>query len=160
MNMPNRVAEVAAICAAHPEAFPQGEQNDPARLVLLQTVIIPTLNAIDGGQWGCMTKTEQGNKVPCDILMWKPTGEFTDCLTGTGAFWNPFPPAPPEWVWTAVAGSAPAPGPVPDPAQLPSENDFQILVDLLAAVNANTLQLDALTKQLASALANGIRIRP
>ncbi len=106
---PHRLDEVRAICGHHPEAFPAGEGNDAARLVLLQTVIIPELNADDDGQWGYLTKTDQHDKVPCDVLMWRPTREVIDCLTGTGACWIVHAPPPPEWVWTAVAPIDPPP---------------------------------------------------
>ena len=102
--MPNRSAEVAALCAQHPEAFPPGDQNDAARLAFLQGTMIPTLNKLDGGQWGFMTKTDQGGKVPCDILMWRPTNDVVDCMTGTGSAWIVHEPPPPAWVWTAVDG--------------------------------------------------------
>ena len=69
--VPNRFADVDAICRAHPEAFVQGEQHDATRLRLLRTVIIPALNRLDEGEWGYLTKTDQplpdgGYKVPCD----------------------------------------------------------------------------------------------
>lgn len=116
MGMPNRSAEVAALCAQHPEAFPPGDQNDPARLAFLKGTIIPALNRLDGGQWGFMTKTDQGGKVPCDILMWRPTNDVVDCMTGTGGTWIVHDPPPPAWVWTAVDGPdiGPIIGPGPD----------------------------------------------
>jgi hypothetical protein len=117
MACPNRSAEVRALCVAHPEAFPSGADNDPARLRLLREVLIPALYRLDGGRWGFMTKTDQrlaegGYKVPCDVLMWEPTGDVIDCMTGTGACWIPHDPPPPAWVWTAVDEAPPAP---PDP---------------------------------------------
>jgi hypothetical protein len=72
---------------------------------------------MDDGCWGYMTKTDQGNKVPCDIMMWKDTNEVVDCMTGTGGTWIPHDPPPPEWVWTAV-GSTPTPVP-PEPGPTP-----------------------------------------
>jgi len=109
-SMPNRSQEVAALCAKHPEAFPPGDQNDPSRLKFLQGTIIPELNKLDGGRWGYMTKTDQGGKVPCDILMWRDTNDVVDCMTGTGSSWIVHAPPPPAWVWTAV-GTTPKPQP-------------------------------------------------
>ncbi len=108
MDVPDRSVEVRAICERHPEAFPQTDQNDVARLILLRAVIIPTLNQIDGGQWGYLTKTDQrlpagGYKVPCDVLVWRPNGVTVDCMTGNGACWIVQGVAPPQWQWTAVA---------------------------------------------------------
>lgn len=109
MNMPNRFREVSVLCGQHPEAFPQGAENDPARLKFLSTIVIPSLNTVDGGKWGLCTKTDQGGKVPVDVLMWKDTREIVDCLTGTGACWITFPSLPPQaWVWTPV-GNVPPP---------------------------------------------------
>ncbi len=117
--MPNRSKEVDALCRAHPEAFPPGEQNDPARLSFLKGTIIPSLNALDGGRWGYMTKTDQGGKVPCDILMWRDTNDVVDCMTGTGGSWIVHAPPPPEWVWTAVGGTPVPPEPEPPPSHIP-----------------------------------------
>lgn len=107
--VPDRSAQVRAICERHPEAFPQTDQNDTARLVLLRGVIIPQLNVDDGGAWGYLAKTDQrlpdgSYKVPCDVLVWRPTNETVDCMTGSGACWIVQGAAPPAWVWTAVQG--------------------------------------------------------
>jgi hypothetical protein len=121
---PDRRSVVAEICAQHPEAFPKNDQNDPARLILLRGVIIPTLNANvdDGGNWGLCTKTDlrlpDGSfKVPCDILMWRPDGVLIDCMTGDGPCWDVHPPALPGWVWTAVT---PPPAPPPPTPPVPA----------------------------------------
>ncbi len=115
-SMPNRSVKVNAMCRAHPEAFPPGDANDPARLAFLKSTIIPTLNVEDGGKWGYMTKTDQGGKVPCDILMWADTNQVVDCMTGTGGAWVEHGQPPPEWVWTSVGGT-PTPQPPSDAVQ-------------------------------------------
>jgi hypothetical protein len=103
--VPNRRADVEAICAAHPEAFPPGDANDAARLQLLTETMVPTINADhpeDGGQWGVLTKTDQNNKVPCDVMVWRPGTVTIDVMTGTGASWDVHGAANnPLWVWTA-----------------------------------------------------------
>jgi hypothetical protein len=116
--VPNRFPEVRAICERWPASFPQDEHNDAARLQLLQTVIIPTLNQIDDGDWGYLRKTDQHDKVPCDVIVWRPTMAVIDCLTGSGACWIVHAPPPPEWVWTAVE-TAPPPDPPPADASVP-----------------------------------------
>lgn len=116
-SMPNRSVKVKAMCAAHPEAFPPGDANDPARLAFLKGTIIPTLNVEDAGKWGYMTKTDQGGKVPVDILMWRDTNQVVDCMTGTGGTWIEHGAPPPEWVWTAVGST-----PTPEPPQPPSSD--------------------------------------
>lgn len=116
---PNRFADVRALCEQHPDAFTHDAQHDARRLALLRTVIIPWLNTHhpeDGGNWGCLTKTDQGNKVPCDELAWR-TPEWTitiDCLTGTEACWTVQGVAPPAWQWTAVDAAPPDTRPGPD----------------------------------------------
>ena len=143
MSMPNRSAEVAALCAQHPEAFPPGDQNDPARLAFLKGTIIPTLNRLDGGQWGFMTKTDQGGKVPCDILMWRPTNDVVDCMTGTGGAWIVHAPPPPAWVWTAVDDGGETGG-----NGTPNDNRTEIGTatgaEILARLNAIESKLDQL----------------
>jgi len=119
MGVPNRLTDVRALCAQHPEAFPAGEGNDAARLRFLQTILIPALNRIDDGDWGYMTKTDQHDKVPCDVLIWRPTNAVIDCLTGTGACWIAHAPPPPEWIWTAVEPFVAPPDPPPADESLP-----------------------------------------
>jgi hypothetical protein len=124
------------ICARHPEAF--GEPlatNDARRLDLLQTVIVPTLNEVDDGHWGVLTKTDQGNKVPCDVIVWQPTREHFDVMTGTGGAWIPHGPVTnPAWAWTNVApsviGNAPPPTPVVVPPLVASADLTPLLVRL------------------------------
>jgi hypothetical protein len=118
MNMPNRRAQVYVICEKNPASFPQDDTNDACRRELLLGTIIPSLNRMDDGCWGYMTKTDQGGKVPCDIMMWKDTNEVVDCMTGTGGTWIPHDPPPPEWKWTAVGGT-PEPGPTPPVPSIP-----------------------------------------
>jgi len=115
-HAPNRYPEVAAICARWPDSFPSGEGNDAARRDLLLSIIIPTLNQIDDGDWGYLRKTDQGDKVPCDVIVWRPTMEVIDCLTGFGACWIVHAPPPPAWVWTAVD---PPVDPLPPDASVP-----------------------------------------
>ncbi len=118
--MPDRSADVAMICAAHPESFPPGELNDPARLKLLVGTMVPTINAAhpeDGDNWGVLTKTDQGHKVPCDIIVWRPTMTTVDVMTGTGASWQVQGSVTnPAWVWTDVSGTAPGPTPPQPPS--------------------------------------------
>jgi len=109
--------------------FPQGELNDSFRLDFLKNVVIPALNHLDNGEWGLMTKTDQGNKIPCDILMWHSTREIVDVLTGTGATWIPLALPPPEWIWTAV--SDPIPIPIPNPIPNPIPEPDPIMTKLL-----------------------------
>ena len=102
--VPNRSADVQAICAAHPEAFPPGDANDPARLQLLTETMVPEINAAhpeDHGNWGVLTKTDQGGKIPCDVMVWRPGTVTIDVMTGTGASWDVHGAANnPLWGWS------------------------------------------------------------
>lgn len=133
MSMPNRFDEVKSLADQHPEAFPPGADNDPARLNFLTTIVIPFLNVMDNGDWGLLTKTDQGGRVPVDIIMWRDSREFVDCLTGTGAMWQIFAPAPPEWVWTPVGDPTP---PTPEPPPTPPPTIHHIALKLVGSINS------------------------
>lgn len=154
MNAPNRLDDVASIVAPF-LPFPSGDAHDPARLAVLLTNIIPGLNKIDGGRWGCLMKTDQGNKVPCDVLVWKDTNEVIDCLDRNGATWDNHGPNVdnPAWKWTAVANPEPAPSPSPVP--LPPIPDAPTVTNeqILFAVQAVHAALDAHVKNLNASLA-------
>jgi hypothetical protein len=106
--VPNRFADVEAICLAHPESFPPGADNDAARLQLLTETMVPQINRDhpeDGGNWGVLTKTDQGGKIPCDVMVWRPGTVTIDVMTGTGASWDVHGAANnPLWLWTACPG--------------------------------------------------------
>jgi len=127
--MPNRKATVSFLAERHPEAFPQNDRNDEARLAFLRGTVIPTLNLTDDGNWGLVTK--QHGKVPCDVMMWRPSREIVDCLTGTGATWLTFSEPPPdEWQWTSVDVEPPDPTtPPPQPPHTGGDpySDEQVL---------------------------------
>ena len=105
--IPNRFADVDAICRAHPEAFPPGDANDPSRLKLLVETMVPEINAAhpeDNGNWGVLTKTDQNGKIPCDVMVWRPGTVTVDVMTGTGASWDVHGAANnPARVWTPCA---------------------------------------------------------
>lgn len=143
MNAPNRFDVVAA--AVEPfKPFPQGEPNDEYRLTLLLTIILPALNRVDPGKWGSLTKTDQANFVPCDIVVWKDTNEHVDALTGQGASWdNHGPLTNPAWVFTPLSD---APVPVPDPVPTPTPTTDPALEAIgraLAALDQRVAALDA-----------------
>ena len=160
MNAPNRQSQVADIIAPF-LPFPTGDAHDPARLKVLLENIIPGLNRLDGGRWGCLMKTDQGNKIPCDVLVWKDTNEVIDCLTRDGATWNNMGPNVdnPAWKWTAVANTEPAPPIVPDPVEPGTEpvitrSEFvDVVNELHRAIVAEVNQhLDDQVRQLNASL--------
>jgi hypothetical protein len=158
MTAPNRAAEVAAVCAQHPEAFgPPPDTNDARRLVLLQTAIIPFLNGLDGNEWGYLVKQDQGGKIPCDILVWRGTLEIFDVMTGTGPCWIPVGRiTDPDWIWHAVDTPTPIP-PLPKPPDPPpAPVDLSPLLTRIAAleqtVNALASQMPVVASEAEEAL--------
>jgi hypothetical protein len=118
MSAPNRKAEVEKAFAGL-TIHPKTEADDGRRQNLC--AVGQYLNTLDAGQWGCLVKTDQGNKIPADILVWKPTREHFDVITGDGGpTWIACGTVPkPEWVWRAIPdGPAPEPPgtstPIPD----------------------------------------------
>jgi len=154
MDIPNRSSEVAAIVEAHPEVFVQGEHFDDNRRTFLKAVVIPRLNQIDGGRWGYMVKTDEGDKVPCDIIMWRDTRHIVDVFAGDvnspdhGATWDPYPnPPTAAWVWTPVdAAAQPIPGPTPTPSPAVDVTEILARLDALEArlrsINAALVAFD------------------
>ncbi len=129
IEAPDRSGTVAWVCEQHPEAFGSpAETNDARRLDLLQEIIIPLLNGadFDWGSWGVLVKDDQGGKIPCDIIVWRPTLEHFDIMTGTGACWIPRGRVDnPHWRWQAVESpqeSAPA-GPSEPSLPAPTSNE-------------------------------------
>lgn len=142
MNAPDRSAEVRAICEAHPEVFKgEGDDFDRNRRRFLP-FLCAQLNLLEHGpasereSWGVLVKMDRRPpKIPCDVLVWKETGEHFDCFAGRGAGWNPYGPLPsPEWRWLSAqyvnpTGSEeplaePLPGEVPPPpGQTPAPED-------------------------------------
>ena len=122
-------AVVKAVVAAHPE-FSTNPDRDAAKAVLLPYVVDALNKATRTTNWGVLVKTDQGNKVPNDIVCWKPTREIVDCLSDSGAMWDEKGVAPnPAWVWgpgTPVAAPTaenPAPPAQPQPDE-PSYEEF------------------------------------
>ena len=84
--------------------------RDEAKAAVLPYVVA-ALNKFDQTKdWGILIKTDQGNKVPNDVVVWKPTMRHIDVLPGEGfkAIWDDKGIVDnPSWVWAA-------PGPVGD----------------------------------------------
>lgn len=141
-SAPDRSGDVARIVSQHPEAF----RGDPAtvddRKRALLPIIVRELNVRDGGRWGLLTKTDQGGKVPADVIVWRPTLEHFDVLTDRGPMWGPHGPLQnPAWLWTAVSGGPePTSGPA-DPPVLPAVD----LAPLLARLQALEQAVQALS---------------
>ncbi len=171
MNAPNRSVEVADIInAIGPK--PETESDEGRRGNTFE--VVRRLNVIDGGFWGVLLKTDEGNKVPADVIVWRPTMEHFDIQKGgSGApTWGPIGVVKnTAWLWQEVEGY-PAPIPTPTPIPVPSPSpapDDDTPLDALRAVLRDELapfrsQLDELKKvldQLLVLLRDGrIKVRP
>ncbi len=118
---PNRAADVAAIVASLPPAV-ETEADDARRAVLFE--IVRRLNRAGDCCWGVLVKTDQGNKVPADTIVWRPTMEHFDILSGTppgttqpasGTWGYSGVVSNGKWFWQAVPDAAPGPPPPPPP---------------------------------------------
>ena len=96
--MPDRSVEVDAIVAANPGYF----TDDDSRRDLLG-IIARELNSTlpaDGNNWGLLIKNDRTPPfVPVDTLVWLPTLEHVDVLSGSGGIWIERDPIPAEWAW-------------------------------------------------------------
>lgn len=150
MNAPDRRAEVAKVVAGHPPAVES--PTDEARRALLFD-IVRVLVALDGASWGVLVKTDQNNKIPADIIVWRETMEHFDVLTGSDppgspvrASWGPAGVVQnPRWIWQAVPGVTP-----PQPPEPPDDDDDVTgdLLELLAEVKALRADLAAVKASL------------
>jgi hypothetical protein len=112
------------------------------------------LNAIDGGQWGILVKTDQRDKmpsgyIPADILVWRPTREHFDVIGGSGhPTWLAYGVLPkPAWVWREIPPSVVTPDPDPEPEPEPDPGEpslIALLEELRAQIAVLTAKVDAL----------------
>lgn len=147
MNAPDRSEWVKDIWNSHPPTtlindkgvmkFPD---DDTRREYLLRT-LLPKLKKRElQGEWGCLIKTEQNNKIPVDIAVWKETMEHIDVLTDTGPAWINHGPARKGWIFGAILPEIDVvPVPIPPPIPVPPEMVKLIEMDVkLNEVLANT----------------------
>jgi hypothetical protein len=108
MNAPDRSAEVRAFYASHPEHF-TADRHDENRRRSLPALIahLEAGNPGDRGKWGVLVKTDRANKVPCDVIVWKDTGEHFDIMTSTGGMWEAHGPISVNgggaWFWAPAS---------------------------------------------------------
>ena len=136
-------AIVRAVVDAHPE-FLTPIDRDEAKAALLPHVVRAMNLANRTTDWGVLVKTNQGNKIPNDIICWRPTREIVDVLSDNGAMWDPKGTAPdPAWIWQAVPPESVGgfPAPVIPPAQGPSPTQADINAIVSAIVNGVVLRL-------------------
>jgi hypothetical protein len=179
LNAPDRSIAVADYISMFPQTFEDEHgaklgKDDPRvdtqRLALLPG-LIRVLNTLDGGEWGLCSKDDQGGKIPSDIVVWRPTREHFDVMTGTGPSWQPRGVMPLAWTWKAVPPIAAPPvvappvvEPPPDappPADDASHIDhleeiFHVFVFAIGQLQQSITALDARLGQLQQ---DGIKIK-
>lgn len=137
MNAPDRSDEVKRIYDDLPptDVMENGKfPNDDVRRVYLLETLLPELHKIDKS-WGYLIKTDQGNKIPSDIIVWKDTMEHFDVLTDTGPAWQPDGVVPNDkWIFGVIDNENDPPVVLP-PA--PVSISDPIFTEILNKVNEN-----------------------
>ena len=113
MNAPDRSATVRAFYAVHPEHF-TADRHDENRRRSLPALIahLEATHPTDRGKWGVLVKTDRNNKIPCDVLVWRDTGEHFDVMDSHGGMWDPHGPISVNgagaWFWAPTSVVDPA----------------------------------------------------
>ena len=94
MAIPNRANEVKAIAARYPQSFGPPDNTVDARRRLLMPIIVRELNRLDGDQWRLLYRLDREDDDPTpgrltsDVIVWAPTREHVDVLSGNGPMWH------------------------------------------------------------------------
>ena len=158
MAVPNRKAEVAAICAQYPQAFGPPADTVDARRRLLMPIICRELNKLDGPSWFLLNRLDRNDDDPrpgrltSDVIVWFPTKEHVDVLSANGPMWHVLGPiTDPDWrieAWTQWPSwdSVTPPG-EPEPTDPPDD-----LVAAIMDLRRDVAALDAKFARLKAAL--------
>ena len=92
MIAPDRSQEVTTIVNNHRELF--GSEDGRREIC---RAVCKALNPTDGGNWGLLLKPP--DRIPADIIVWKPTREHFDILTDTDPTWIAKGVIPDVWQW-------------------------------------------------------------
>jgi hypothetical protein len=168
MNAPDRSATVRAFYASHPEHFTT-ERHDEDRRKSLPALIahLETVNPGDRGKWGVLVKTDRNNKIPCDVIVWKDTGDHFDIMDSQGGMWGAHGPISVNgggaWFWAPASDVDPngeeralqgppfegGTPPIVEPEPTPSPTiDLTPLSAKLDALSADVAALRGLVQQL------------
>ena len=149
---PDRRAAVAEILSDLPrQAKTPADEGRRANLY----AIVRGLTSQGDCCWGVLVKTDQGNKIPGDVIVWRPTMEHFDVITGDGGpFWEAHGAVSnPAWIWQAVPGgepSTPAPPSQPPVVVVPPPSPAACDVSQLSSrLDACLMKMDALSRDLA-----------
>lgn len=157
MNAPDRSALVAQVVEQHRELF---GTDDSRRNIL--PFVCAELNKIDGGEWGLLEKTDQGNFIPSDIIMYHSTGEIFDVLAGgpDRPWWGPLGPvANPAWRWKSAMLLDPQQPPAPPPPVSDDVKELFLIASKFVDVLVETTDaLLAVSKELQAISEKGLRV--
>lgn len=119
---------VQAVIDSHPE-FASNPDRDDAKSKVLPFVVDALNTADKTSKWGVLVKTEQGNKIPGDIVVWRDDMRHFDVMTDSGALWDDKGiVGNPAWVWSSAAPVAP---PIVTPPTSTREEDINAIVDAI-----------------------------
>lgn len=153
--VPNRAREVKAIAAKYPQSFGPPDDTLDARRRLLMPIICKELNKLDGGNWALLNRLDRQDEDPkpgrltSDVLVWKPTKEHVDVLSGSGAMWQVHPvitdpdwkiEAPELWPDWETLKPTPEPEPQPNPNPQPQPVPGDDLMERVARYMAGQIQ--------------------
>ena len=146
--MESRQSVVQTVLDSRPE-WRSTIDRDEAKAAVL-AYVVDGLNKFDmTDQWGILIKTDQGNKIPNDVVVWKPTMRHIDVLPGEGikAIWDDKGIVNnPAWVWGKAPAIANPPVVQPPTSQPPHEEPVTVEEMVSALVEA---MLPALTNAIA-----------
>lgn len=116
--LPDRSTEIRTLVTTRYQSLLDGS-DEKGRVVT--GLVCDDLNLLDGGNWGMLIKNDRNPPtIPYDILVWKPSREHVDILSGTNPTWIPHDSIPAAWSWLACPTGQPAPAPAPIPPPVPS----------------------------------------
>lgn len=137
MAIPNRSSEVKAIAAKYPQSFGPPDDTIDRRRRLLIPIIVRELNKLDGENWFLLNRLDRNDDDPrpgrltSDVIVWGPTREHVDVLSGSGSMWEEHPVITDRnWMleswtlWPSWDDATPAPTPAPPPPQPEPQPSF------------------------------------
>lgn len=130
--------------------------DDKGRVVT--GLICNDLNRLDGGQWAMLIKNDRNPPfVPYDILVWKPTREHFDVLSGLNSEW--IPDGPIRSTWDAVPCPAAVPD-VPPPVVIPppvTQPPLDLQAAILAEVKAARVDIAEFREDTSHKIADALK---
>ena len=94
MSIPNRLKEVKEIVKKYPQVFEGPDSTLDNRRRLLIPIVARELNKLDNNNWRLLNRLDRQDDDPkpgrltSDVIVWFPTKEHVDVLSGSGAMWG------------------------------------------------------------------------